>query len=244
MSTWRRVTKEMRRFARRLGGPPPPPPVAETDRDRALERLARLDLGIRGVIDVGASNGIWSRAVEPHFPEARYLLIEANPHHRAALDAHCAARPGAAYALAAAGDVDGEIFFDARDPFAGLAMHERRSPADLRVPVTTVDTAVASHALPPPYFLKLDTHGFEVPILRGAARTLEATALLQVEVYNFVPAPGGLAFWDFCRHAHDLGFRPYDLCDPLWRRADGFLWQLDLFFLRSGRPEFSSSALP
>ncbi len=43
-------------------------------------------------------------------------------------------------------------------------------PAEKKHPAITIDDAVAHHGLVGPYLLKLDTHGFEVPIIEGAIR--------------------------------------------------------------------------
>ena len=43
----------------------------------------------------------------------------------------------------------------------------------------------AQYSLPGPHLIKLDTHGYEVPILCGATETLRNTNLLVIETYNF-----------------------------------------------------------
>lgn len=46
----------------------------------------RLDVSVETVIDVGASNGCWSERMMRHFPDAEYLLVEAQAaEHGAAL---------------------------------------------------------------------------------------------------------------------------------------------------------------
>lgn len=76
---------------------------------RALERIVSRGLDIATVIDIGASNGMWSAAAMPVLPKADYLLVEAQEGHRKSLDAYVAANPNAQYVLAAAGDSDGEV---------------------------------------------------------------------------------------------------------------------------------------
>jgi FkbM family methyltransferase len=223
--------------------------------ESALARISARAIRINTVIDVGASDGRWSRAVWKHFPGAYFFLIEANRVHEKKLHSFKRKTPNADFVLAAAGDGVGEINFDASSPFGGLATHEDFAEyckanrqggepprtAFIRVPMTTVDTQVEIHALPPPYFLKLDTHGFEVSILQGAARTLQQTQLLQIETYNFQLTDSSLTFYEMCGYLVQRGFRPIDLCDPLHRPRDGSLWQLDLFFIRADRPEFHSN---
>jgi hypothetical protein len=100
---------------------------------------------------------------------------------------------------------------------------------------------VERRSLPAPFGLKLDTHGFELPILAGAQQVLSQANLLVIEVYNFELFPGVLRFHEICRHLEPLGFRPIDLVDPTYRTKDGAFWQCDLFFARDNRPEFAST---
>ena len=218
----------------RVGGP--------TDRPRmenGLRALAARGHAVKTVIDIGASNGSWSACLMPHFPRSQYLLIEAQSVHEPALRDYCRHNTNAQYVLAAAGEQAGEIFFDASDPFGGQASNVVTSAAHVRVPVTTVDAEIAARGLPGPYLLKLDTHGFEVPILRGAARTLRDTEVIFMECYNFRISPECLTFDEMCRYLAERGFRCIDLIEPLYRPYDGSLWQMDLVFVKSDRAEFS-----
>ena len=208
----------------------------------AMMRVAAR-IQISSVIDVGASNGSWTEKAQHSFPDARYLLIEAQgPAHRTALERFARAKSNVDFVVAAAGDREGEIHFDATDPLGGVASSEVTGPNDIIVPMTTVDTEVARFGLEPPYLLKLDTHGFEVQIFEGAKRTLSATDLLVVEAYNFELQPGSLRFHELCAHLEKQGLRCIDLVDVLRRPGDNVLWQADLFFARSDRPEFARTA--
>ena len=191
------------------------------------------------VIDIGASTGIWSQALMHHFPACRYLLIEAQPVHEAALREFCGTHINAQFVLAAAGEKAGHIFFDAADPFSGQASYTRTSTANVRLPVTTVDHEVSARKLGGPYLLKFDTHGFELPILKGATDTLSNTAVIIMECYNFKIAPECLMFDEMCGYLAQLGFRCIDLVDPMHRPYDDAFWQMDLVFVRQTRPEFS-----
>jgi FkbM family methyltransferase len=138
-------------------------------RDVAWQRVSRAftmegglmrtrDRGIQvgSVIDVGASDGRWTRLCMKHFPNAAYLLVEAQPIHEPALRTLASRRPTVEYIIAAAGDRFGEIYFDGSEPFGGLASEEPFMRNNLRVPVTTLDYEVERRGLPPPYLIKLD----------------------------------------------------------------------------------------
>lgn len=226
-----------------LAAPEPTPPTVATPSEappaatlislhEALVRCTSRPLSIATVIDVGASNGMWSREVRPFFPEAFYYLIEANPVHTEGLEQIQQEWAGqCAYLLAAAGDKDDQIYFEGSSPFGGFASHTPTDQTTLVVPVARVDTIVAEHQLAPPYLLKLDTHGFEIPIFEGAAHTLTQTELIVVETYNFDIAPGSQRFGAICAYLEKRGFRCIDFCDPLFRPKDGAFWQFDLFFV-------------
>ena len=107
--------------------------------DRALWRVASRDLEIGTVIDIGASDGRWSEVCAKHYPDAHYLLIEAQDPHEAALKAYVSAHPKAQYVLAAAGDACGEVYFDDSDLFTGFASKVRSEGARKVVRETTID---------------------------------------------------------------------------------------------------------
>jgi FkbM family methyltransferase len=241
MSAASRVKGVIQAAARRFGYQ-----IRRADRDRSMAAvLGRLAPRhpIRTVIDVGASDGRWSLEAMKAYPQASYLLFEAqSAPHGDALRQLSASDPRVHAVLAAAGHRSGTIHFDASDPWGGVASEEPTGAQDLEVPVTTIDREVDRLGLPPPYLLKLDTHGFEVPILEGASRTLERAAVLVIEAYNFQIRPEALRFDALCRYLDERGFRTVDLVDPLWRPLDGSLWQFDLVFVRSDAPEFESAA--
>jgi FkbM family methyltransferase len=211
--------------------------IDPTSMSAGLQRAADRGIRVGTIIDVGASDGRWCDEARRCFPDARCLLIEANDHHEPGLRAFKQRVPGSDYVLAAAGREVGHVRFDiSDDPFGGAA-----GSGTKLVPATTIDHEVATRSLPGPYLVKLDTHGFEVPILEGAARTLREASLLIIEVYNFTLMPGALRFHEMIARLDGAGFRPIDLCEPMYRPKDGAFWQCDMFFARAERPEFSSN---
>lgn len=213
----------------------------QTSMEAGLRRSAARGIEVATFVDVGASDGRWSELARRFYPSASCLLIEANPVHEHGLRAFKQRVSDSDYVLAAAGDRIGELYFDGSDPFGGTASEDPRDGMTT-VPATTVDHEVATRALPGPYCLKLDTHGYELPILAGAESVLDQASLLIVETYNFELFPGVLRFHEMCSHLEPLGFRPIDLVDPIRRSRDGVFWQCDLFFARADRPEFASNS--
>jgi FkbM family methyltransferase len=209
---------------------------------RALKNIANRGIEIATVIDVGASNGMWSEAARPFFPDASYFLVEAQKVHEAALNHYCSIKPKTSYVLAAAGDKSGEIFFDDSEPFGGVAAKTQTGKAQTLVPVTTIDHEIEARGLKGPFLIKLDTHGFEVPILEGAKKALDQANLVVIETYNFRLTEQTLLFDEMCAYMRSKGFGVIDISEPLWRLYDNAFWQFDLFFVPLKRAEFSHNA--
>jgi FkbM family methyltransferase len=203
----------------------------------ALARIAARGLEIRTVIDVGASDGRWSMAARQLWPEARFHLVEANAVHEAKLRRLCTQRPAFSYTVAAAGPVDGMVAFDGSHSFGGQAEPDDAARYPL-VPQRSLASIAEQLQLAPPFLIKLDTHGYEGPILEGAAVLFPATNLFVIEAYNFEIRTGSFRFHELCGFMEQHGFRVIDMAEPIWRRKDQALWQFDLFFVPSSRPEF------
>jgi FkbM family methyltransferase len=208
----------------------------------ALQRSLQRDVTPATIIDVGASNGCWSKAAHRFFPEANFLLIEAQEEHRPSLEHFHRNVPNCNLLFAAAGDIDGSAYFDADSLFGGLAAHETVGNNCITVPMVTIDEAVRQFVLPPPYLLKLDTHGFEVPILKGAKNTLVKSSLVIIECYNFKLTVDSLKFHEMCIFMESNGFSCIDISNPMHRPSDQAFWQMDLFFIPSSSAPFTSNS--
>lgn len=218
--------------------------IRKTDaRNRSTMRSAIAGIAERNhrfdtVVDIGASNGSWSEFAMSHFPPCSYLLIEAQDVHEPGLKALCARHTNAEYALCAAGEFVGQLYFDIGDPLGGRASTVPHATNNAMLPATTVDEEIQNRGLQGPFLLKFDTHGFELPILKGAAKTLLNTEVIVMECYNYKISEECLLFFEMCAHLKLHGFRCIDLVEPLYRPYDHTFWQMDIVFVRDTRPSF------
>lgn len=208
----------------------------------AMRRVRDRGVTVGTIIDVGASDGHWTEQALRIWPEARCHLIEANSAHAPSLRAFAETRPNVSYSVAAAGKTAGETLkFKASDDLYGGTLTSgdlRPDERYIEVPVTSLDHEMSERNLQGPFLVKLDTHGFETPILDGAREVLKQTNLAIIEVYVFPLAPESLRFHEMCSYMEDLGFRTIDFAEPLWRPYDKALWQFDLLFIKKDRLEF------
>lgn len=206
--------------------------------EAALRRARARGVEIASIIDIGASDGSWTEMCRRVYPEARAILLDANDVHRASLERYVASRQGVEHKIAAVGPACCDLWFERTpDPFGGRIHSERLKPEWEPLPGTTIDHEVATRGMRGPYLVKLDTHGFEVPILEGAQETLKNAQLLVVECYPFKIGDGALMFHEFCAWMWERGFMALDITEPLWRARDGCLWQIDIVFSPRTRPE-------
>lgn len=208
----------------------------------ALKRCKWRGVEVQTIVDVGASDGRWSLMARKSFPAAFCLLIEAQACHKKALDRVSSRMSRFDYIIAAAGDRQGEIYFDAGDPFGGVASATPVGNHCISVPMITVDDEVSYRGLLPPFLLKLDTHGFEIPILEGSKNTLKSASMVIIEAYNFKLTEDSLKFHEMCAFMESKGFSCVDLVQPMHRPGDKAFWQMDLIFIPSDNAVFSSNS--
>lgn len=53
-----------------------------------------------------------------------------------------------------------------------------------------------------------------------------------MEVYNYRHTKDTLLFYEMCALLDTIGFRCFNMADPLSRPLDRSLWQMDFFFAR------------
>jgi FkbM family methyltransferase len=216
-------------------------PSNEPVLDDALRRLQNHNIQIASLIDVGAAEGYWSKVFARHFPDRHHLLVDANEVHRPALEKASQENKLWRFVLTAVGGTTGEAYFDGSDPLVGHLSTEEWNENYRTCPVTTLDDLLAKQPVPGPFMIKLDTHGVEIPILSGAAETLKQTNVIVIEAYNFTFGGTAVPFWELCRQMSELGFRPLDVFDLLYREVDNAFWQFDLLFVRADLPLFKDS---
>ena len=192
------------------------------------------------VIDVGAAKGVWTVKCKEVFPDADYVLFEPLAERNDELET-LAQDPKIHHVNAAAGAEPGEVHFVVTEDLDGSAVAAEKGNNTRTVPVKTVAEEVNRLNLEGPYLLKLDTHGFEVPIIEGAEPILDKTELVIIESYGFYVAQDALLLHQMCAFMEKKGFRLIDMVDTLYRPGDQAFWQCDVFFARADNDLFSSN---
>jgi len=210
----------------------------ECDMHSALNRIHDHGIKIDNIIDIGGSNGKWSVNAMKRFPAASFVAIEPLIEREDALSNLVKQFPNFSFELCAAGETDGDkAILNITEDLDGSTINGQKGKKR-HVPVKTIDTIVTERNLTGSFLLKFDTHGYELPILKGAKQTLDNTSIIIMEVYNFQVSGSALRFHETCAYMESLGFRCYDLADPVLRAYDKTFWQMDLFFCRKDEKIF------
>ena len=202
----------------------------------ALLRLGSFGFAPAVVYDIGAYRGGWTQVAAEVFPDAQFVLFEANRDHACELAAsgrrHLIAALGAsdggtrAFHVPRAGDVTGaSLYVESTAHYAAANLEVRE------VETVRLDTLVARERLPAPDLIKIDVQGAELDVLAGAAETLRGAAALIVEVSFVDYNKGGPLAAQVIAAIDRLGFRCADLCE-VHRGAHDVVLQLDLLFAR------------
>jgi FkbM family methyltransferase len=207
----------------------------------ALKRLKALGFSPNTVIDVGAAQGTWTEKALTVWPNAHYHLVEPLSEQVAFVKPLQEKHPNIGVHLAVAGEASGEVALTVSPDLDGSGVYGGAVEGNIRmVPVITIDEIAKGAG--DPVFMKFDTHGYEIPILKGAGETLKRTGALVIEVYGFRLSPTCLLFHELSAYLDTLGFRLFDIVDIMRRPGDEAFWQADAFYLRKDHPVFQRNS--
>jgi FkbM family methyltransferase len=163
--------------------------------ERFLRKLLNGETG--GVLfDVGANNGAYTRFMRLVSSSAQIYAFEPHPRTFAALRDRTVADAKLVLVNKAVSDTEGAIKlydFAAQDGSTQASLDEdavRLFTADTvahDVLATTIDGFMAEQGLREIRFLKIDTEGFDIAVLRGARSALAARAIGAIQ-FEFIPA--------------------------------------------------------
>ena len=188
----------------------------------------------RTCIDIGAFQGDWARMFRSVFPGSKVLMIDALQSQAARLHEVSRGSDGSlTYEIALlSSSPDKEVMFHEMETGSSVFAESSPYPRQARSLTTqTLDDLVRRRAeFRRPDFLKLDTQGYELEVLKGAGETLLASQAVFLET-SLIPVNVGCPLIaEVVAFMSDHGFNLYDFCSQV-RRGDGVLWQTDLLFL-------------
>jgi FkbM family methyltransferase len=206
----------------------------------AFARLRRMGFAPECIVDIGASDGAWTRECLRIFPSARYLLVDALEENRSALEKLRAAHRNVSYWIGALGRAPGRRSFHLHGDQSSFLSSEYAESGRVReIAVQTLDALIAEQQLPAPQLIKADVQGYELEVLAGGAEALKGAECVLLEVsYRRAYAGAPLADQVIAEMGRS-GFRIYDICTYAQRPHDRELFQSDVLFAKSTSKVFA-----
>lgn len=212
-----------------------------------LLKLKAEEAGVRTFLDVGANEGQfgedllrtgWTGRIVSFEPtSAAYARLAA----RAARYEHWTVAPRVAVGAA---EGEAEINIAINSVSSSLLQVDRRSTdvapasgfeAKEKVPVRPLDAMLAPD-WEAPFGLKIDTQGFEMEVLKGAAATLDRTSVVSLELSLVELYEGGAKLAEVYGFMEEAGFRCISLVEVFSDFARHEVLQVDGTFVRATPP--------
>ncbi len=219
--------------------------VITTDKLKdGLRRIHNKNFEVNTIIDVGAAAGCWTGLAKNYWPSANYILIEPLEERKDELEELVIANQNHFLVSAVAGKEDGVVKFKVAEDLDGSGVIDsNQDGATIReLKVIAIENEVKRLGVKGPYIIKLDTHGFEVPIIEGCTTMLSEVNLFIIECYGFQLTKDSLLFWEMCSYMENLGFRLFDVVDIMRRPNDDAFWQCDAFFIPAKTELFNNNS--
>jgi FkbM family methyltransferase len=196
-------------------------------------RLSRYGFQPKGIIDIGAYHGEWSKMVARIFPLVPLLMIEAQPEKRAHLESACAQIPQSYFEMSLLGPAEGiETVFNVME--RGSSLYNERSNAprqQITLKMSTLDGIFKKYSqLNNPLLLKLDVQGAELDVLTGGARALTSAEVIQLEVALMEYNEGAPDIAAVLKFMTERNFTFFDVCGFVKPDAR-HLSQIDVLFV-------------
>ncbi|HMP78250.1 MAG TPA: FkbM family methyltransferase [Pirellulaceae bacterium] len=216
-----------------------PAPFAKAD-IQICTFLKSLKFEPQVIYDLGASNGAWTRAMLPVFPQAHFELFEPQAHRNSdydqyllpLVDRHANLRLHTN--LVSNVDASLQLRIVGRSGVGSSLLGTSANDHSIEVPSRTLDSMIQAREIAPPDIIKMDIQGAELLALQGAAkRALPHASILALELWMIrgygSQTPLLTEVMEFLT-AHD--YFPFDFGDCY--RDEGLLVAQDVWFCRLG----------
>lgn len=212
------------------------------DHFKFLRDLQSSGYSFNVIFDIGANIGVWSREVQKIFPNARFEMFEPliGQNQETTASAVFGQIPNSRLHSVALSDKNSTAKFKILDRLgvgSSLLVLESDHKKDIKIiscDTARLDDFVEINRLPQPDFMKLDTQGSELKILKGSVETLKNTSFLLVETWaRRGYGPETPLFHELSDWLYGQGFILFDMLSlDDGRESNGEIRWFDALFIR------------
>lgn len=186
------------------------------------------------IVDIGANVGNWTRECMKIFPDAMYYLFEPTRYnHLIELDL---ANTNVHVQYRILNEKDVEVDWYSIDGTGDSMFREKTTHYVDSTPVKQQSYALDTVLLLDPdntsrIFMKIDTQGSEIPVLKGATNILRNVDFILMELPFFGQFNEGVpTFSTHIQFMESIGFVPFEIVEKHEMRT--FMIQIDILFIR------------
>ncbi|WP_291721737.1 FkbM family methyltransferase [Bernardetia sp.] len=206
------------------------------DMFRSISKLKNLGFDPKMTVDIGAYKGEWTKEMQTIFPNSKFLMVEPMSEKATLLEKMANQSNGKIYfeqALLAAEANKEVIFHQSETASSVLTEHEENDEFEkVSKLTTTLALLLEKRNIGKIDFLKIDTQGYELEILKGATEYLKNTDVVLLEVSLLDIHQNVPLVHEVCNFMYQYGFVTYDICSFTRRPLDKALWQSDFIFVK------------
>ncbi|MDF2434015.1 MAG: hypothetical protein JWP44_3646 [Mucilaginibacter sp.] len=205
--------------------------------ETSLKRIKHLGFNSKYCLDIGAYEGNWATDFKKIFPESAILMIEGQTEKESALAEIKQNYKDIDYKISLLGANESIVTFNKYETASSVLDENNITNAKRESrKLTSLDSITAHTSFSNPDFIKIDTQGYELEILKGGEKTLAAAEFILLEVsfldiYKNCPLVA-----DVLHFMQAKGFVVFDICTLIKRPLDGVLYQSDFLFVKEGSP--------
>lgn len=200
----------------------------------SITEMKRRGFTPRTIIDVGAYTGGWTSRVINIYPDARFIMLEAQPEKKARLDEICHKNNNIEYFISLLGSEEKpSVPYYLMETGSSVLEENTEYGRELtELPMHTLDNVISPDTIETPCFLKLDVQGYEIEVLKGAEKLIQSTDIILLEVSILEYNKGAPLLADVIQFMDNNGFSVFDITDLKRTASDRALFQADIFFCR------------
>jgi FkbM family methyltransferase len=212
------------------------PSMRHLDMPKRLRHMKSLGFNPTVIFDIGAATGDWARLAASIWPAANIVGFEPNAHTVESLEQTKRELPRFDYFRGFLGASKQVVRYENKSYVTSLLDTPKTDAKLDEAEMSRLDDLISDQKLAPPQFMKLDVQGYELEVLKGAEKAMQAcdAILMEVSFSRFFPGmPTADEVIDFMR---ERGFIWYDVMGILRSGLDDSLAQMDFMFLRADHP--------
>ena len=186
---------------------------------------------INTVYDVGAFQGDWTKLLKKtSLKKSKFYLYEANVENEIYLK-----NSGHKYFINVLSDKNKEVKFFSKVHLGDSYFPEKTNFYENKIVPKTLKTTTLNEIqkkiqIPPPDFLKIDTQGSEIDILKGGSEILNNCKVILLECPVISYNSGAPSLSDYIKYLDGINYLPLEITEKHY--LDKVLIQIDIVFLK------------